>query len=139
MRRKGKKLAQVARLWALDQLHTPTQKAQSATHYDETLAALGLRLDADDDDSDTEPPPEDKCYLWPCNMRTWQVWQGVQTQWRTSSGMDGMHRSGLDYTAVAAYLQQVARIRPGRQWSEVWAGIQAMEIAALNAWAEKHN
>jgi hypothetical protein len=139
MRRKGKKLAQVARLWALDQLHTPTQKAQSATHYDETLAALGLQLDADDDSDTPSPPPQDQCYLWPCNVRTWQVWLGIQSQWRTTGDMSGIKKTGLDYSGVHTYMREVLRMRINRTWGEVWVGIQEMEIAAVNAWNEKQN
>jgi len=46
-------------------------------------------------------------------------------------------RSGLDYAGVAAYLREVERIKPNRQWREIWTGIQAMERAALEVWEKQ--
>lgn len=85
-------------------------------------------------DSDPQQEPEEKCYLWPENVRTYNVWFRIQTQWRVGGMGD---RTGLDYSAVEKYLHKVERIRPGRQRNEVWAGLQAMEAAALQAWSEK--
>jgi hypothetical protein len=140
VRRQRKKLAQVARIQARGLLHLPRNNeaqddASDAAEFDEALAAFGLQPaeqgDAPQGEGDLQP-----CYLWPCNVRTFKVWQGVQTQWRTSSGMDGLHRTGLCYTAVYTYMREVLRIRPTkRYWHEVWAGLQAMEIAAINEWA----
>ncbi len=74
------------------------------------------------------------CYLWPCNVRTYAIWHRIQTQWRR----DGMgERTGLDYSGVEVYLRCVERIPPTKQWAEIWAGLQAMEAAALNAWAQQ--
>lgn len=132
MRRQRKKLAQVARLQARGQLYLPKQgnPNEPQAEFDEALAALGLQAEA----QDGEQPPEDKCYLWPCNVHTFNIWQGVQTQWRVG-GMGG--RTGLDYDAVATYMREVCRIKPTRRWGEIWIGLQAMEIAALNEYAEQ--
>ena len=46
-------------------------------------------------------------------------------------------RTGLDYSGVEVYLRRVERIPPTKQWAEIWAGLQAMEAAALNAWAQQ--
>jgi len=46
-------------------------------------------------------------------------------------------RTGLDYSGVEVYLRCVERIPPTKQWAEIWAGLQAMEAAALNAWAQQ--
>ena len=46
-------------------------------------------------------------------------------------------RAGLDYSGVEVYLRCVERIPPTKQWAEIWAGLQAMEAAALNAWAQQ--
>lgn len=70
-------------------------------------------------------------YLWPCNVPAWHAWQGVRTQWR--EGMAG--RSGLDYAGVRAYLD-LQGIH-GAERRTIFAGIQACEIATLEAWAEQ--
>ncbi len=99
------------------------------------MAAFGLFLDEDDAQ---EALPEDKCYLWPCNLVTFAVWQRVQTQWRVA-GMGG-RRMGLAYEGVETYIRDVARIRPtSRKHAEIWRGIQAMESAALEEWAEQQD
>ena len=74
------------------------------------------------------------CYLWPCNVRTYAIWHRIQTQWRRGGTGE---RTGLDYSGVEVYLRCVERIPPNRQWAEIWAGLQAMEAAALNAWAQQ--
>lgn len=94
------------------------------------MAAFGLQQDESDD---AQIPP-DKCYLWPCNVRAFNVWQQVQTQWRCS--MAG--REGLDWVAVEVYLSSVPGFRPKAR-AELWAGLRAMERAALEVWAEKKN
>lgn len=67
-------------------------------------------------------------------MRTYAIWHRIQTQWRR----DGMgERTGLDYTAVEVYLRTVERVHPAKEWAEIWAGLQAMETAALYAWAQQ--
>lgn len=66
-------------------------------------------------------------------MATFNLWQRLQTQWREGS-MAG--RSGLDYGAVAAYLRDVLLIKPKAR-AELFAGIQAMELAALQEWAQQ--
>jgi len=141
MRSEGKKLAQVARIQARGLLHIPKPTNSYApgteldAEFDESLAAWGLCQA--DDDGDAPPPPDDKCYLWPCNVPAFNVWQAIQTQWRTASGMDGIHRTGLDYTGIATYMREVLRMRPNRRWGEVWIGLQAMEVAAINVWNER--
>lgn len=141
MWRKGKKLAQVARIQARGQLHIPQPGGQHEpeVEYNAALAALGLQEQSDDDDdTDDDPkkkrPPEDKCYLWPCNVATWIAWQNIRTQWRY--GPKGKP-SGLDYTAVTAYLVQVLRVKP-KDRAEIFQGIQAMEFASLAVWQEQH-
>lgn len=96
---------------------------------DEALAAFGLVADPGESGG---APPDDKCYLWPCNVPTFMLWQQVQTQWRI--GMDG--RSGLDYTAVNSCMREVLRIKP-KDHTAMFRGVQAMEFAALDVWAEK--
>lgn len=128
MRRQRKKLALVARLWARNQLYTPQDSSHDNQEFDDALAAFGL---ASQDDGDA-PPPEDVCYLWPCNQPAWRVWLAIQTQWRV--GMGG--REGLHYAGVGFYMREVLRIRVGRHYLEIWNGLLAMEQAALQAWSE---
>lgn len=85
-----------------------------------------------DDDAAPGAPALPSCYLWPENVAAWNLWQCVQTQWRWS--MDA--REGLDYTALCAYLHQVARIKP-RKFQVVFGTLQVMERAALDVWAEQ--
>ena len=76
------------------------------------------------------------CYLWPCNVPAFNVWQRLQTQWGESARGG---RAGLDYSAVTAFLRHVLRIKP-KALAELFASIQAMEVAALNVWnQEKQN
>ena len=70
--------------------------------------------------------------LWPCNLQAWNCWQAVQTQWRV--GMAG--RTGLDYTAVLAYLRTVHGLR-GEDLREVFDGLQGCELAILELQAEQ--
>ena len=93
------------------------------------MAAFGLVADIPD-----EPPgaPTDVIWLWPCNVRTWGIWQRIQTQWRV--GATG--RDGLDYAGVAAYLRDIERIKP-RHFQDTFKALQAMEWAALDEWAKQ--
>ena len=138
MRVEGKKLAQVARACARGLLQSATEHTQDHEQRDQSLAAFGL-FPQEQASADT-PQATDKCYLWPCNVLCWGIWQSLQTQWR----LDSMgNRTGLDYGAVAEYLRSVVGINArrrrwrGTSWGEVWIGIEAMEQAALQAWAEK--
>ncbi len=131
MWRQGKKLAQVARRQALGQLHIPKpNSAEPNEERDEAAAYFGLICEEDEDDA---TPPSDKCYLWPCNIPAFNLWQNIQTQWRVG-GLG--YRTGLDYTSVIDYMRDVCRIKP-RHWKDMFAGVQAMEQAALKAWAEQ--
>jgi len=92
------------------------------------MAAFGLVADVPDAASSSS----DKVYLWPCNVRVWGLWQPIQTLWRSSMG----GREGLDYSGLAVYLREVARIKP-RHFTETFQLIQAMESAALDEWAKQ--
>lgn len=70
-------------------------------------------------------------HLWPCNLRVWNLWCGLQTQW-LRAGMDGS-ATGLDHRAVWADIDGL-RMR-GRRW--VFEVITAMERAALDVWREQ--
>ena len=93
------------------------------------MAAFGLVEDAP---ADPPATPTDVVWLWPCNVRTWNLWLRLQTQWRV--GANG--RDGLDYQGVSAYLREVERIKP-RHFAATFAALQAMEWAALDEWAKQ--
>lgn len=131
-RRKRKKLAQAARCWAAGQLDTQQGNAHETEEFDAALAALGLCSASDSPEQPAAPP--DKCYLWPCNLPTWRLWHGLQTQWRVGAG----GREGLCYASVIGWLRRVAGIGK-KQLPEVFAELQAMERAALAVWAEKRS
>lgn len=136
MRREGKKLAQVARIQARGQLYIPNPGGHNEpeAEYDEALAAFGLQ-EAGADDGAAEAPPEDKCYLWPCNVATFIVWQALQTQWLfTPKG----NPSGLNYKAVIDYLVKILRVKP-KERTEVFNGLQAMEFASLEVWQQQQH
>jgi hypothetical protein len=124
-----KKLAQVARLWASDQIDTGQQDEED-DEFDCALAALGLQ--AQDSEDSAAAPPAQVFYIWPDCMAVWQTWMRCQTLWRI--GMGG--REGFDYAGLCAYLREVERIKP-RQFAETFACLQAMEQAALTEWAKQ--
>jgi len=82
-----------------------------------------------------EPPrprqEPDVFHLWPENARTWGLFLGCASQWRTS--MDG--REGLDYGGVELVLRR-SGLRP-RRLREAWDAIVAMEFACLDVWAQR--
>ena len=89
---------------------------------DAALAAVGLvAIDA--------ATPEVTFALWPENLPTFNLWQAVQTQWR-SGGMGPP--TGLDYGGVQACMA-LRGVRKKDQ-AELFAGLQAMEQATLSAW-----
>jgi hypothetical protein len=92
------------------------------------MAVFGLVADVPDD----TPSTGDTVYLWPCNVRVWGLWQRIQTLWRC--GANG--REGLDYSGLAVYLRDVARIKP-RHFAETFQLIQAMETAAVDEWVKQ--
>ncbi|MBK9363003.1 MAG: DUF1799 domain-containing protein [Rubrivivax sp.] len=70
-------------------------------------------------------------YLWPENVPAWHCWGDLQTQWR--SGMAGA--TGLDYTAVRAYFDEVGL--QGDERRDVFACIREAERAVLQAMAAR--
>lgn len=71
-----------------------------------------------------EDSAEHTCEVWEENVRTFEIFCGLRTQWRIGP-MGGV--IGLDYGSVAAllHLQRV------RDREVVFSDLQAMEIAAL--------
>lgn len=69
--------------------------------------------------------------VWPEHWDAVHFFLRLPTQWRY--GMNG--RTGLDYTAVLAMLREMRLPRDKRE--EIFAGVQVMEIAALEEMKRK--
>lgn len=103
-------------------IENPQDQDVQQTERDAALAAFGLVA--------TEPVAPDETFaLWPENLLAFNLWQAVQTQWRTG-GMG--HPTGLDYGGVQACM--VLRGIRKKDQVELFAGLQAMEQATLDAW-----
>lgn len=115
---------------AKNQANTPDADAPAAAAHNPFLhAALGGAAEAAGaGDVGPAGAEGEECFLWPCNLATWNHWAAVQTQWRT--GMAGA--TGLDYAGVRAYLADAVG-KPKRR-REVFAGIRACERGALEGW-----
>lgn len=74
-------------------------------------------------------PEHEPFYLWPQNLDAWNLFMGVQTQWRIGlAGREGLHYPGVEIVMARRRVRR--RLRDQR-----FAEIQAMERAALTAWA----
>ena len=117
------------RLWALGQLGDDSQTG-TVDAIQAAASEWGFDVELPQD-----PPPADSsetCHLWPENLLPWECWHAVQTQWRM--GMGGA--TGLDYTAVLAYLKDGKGL-PGKERREVFGLLQLCERETLRVWAEK--
>lgn len=65
--------------------------------------------------------------IWPCNVKTVDLFIGLRTQWRVIAGFAGERYQGLDYPAVESYLRTMKIKRQKRVMKE----LQIMERAAL--------
>lgn len=77
--------------------------------------------------------PPRRVALWPDNVDAWHAWRSLQTQWRRS-GLDG-RASGLDYTAVIAYLQAHGHRRP--RLGTLLDDLRVCEAVALEEWSRR--
>ena len=76
------------------------------------------------EDDEIDGPP---VQVWPENEQVVSVFLCMRTQWRT--GMGGP--TGMDYSALP-FMWQRLRVPPEEQ-DAVFADLQVMEVAALNA------
>jgi len=122
---------------ARGELQTEDEADEAESHVDRALAAFGLLREPAAD------PDDGRFYLWPELVPALRLWSAVQTQWRVSvigavaAGMGAAPvsaRTGLDYQGVEVVMRR--RGIRGRQADEMFALMQAMERAALAAWAE---
>lgn len=135
LRRQGKKLAQVARTWARGQLDLTNSDAHHETdsEVDAALAAFGLCRGTGDGDAPPAVASATKCYLWPCNVDTFRLWQRMQTQWRYDAAGK---RTGLEYAGVIRFLVDIQGVKP-KDRAQLFGGLQAMESAALAVWDDR--
>lgn len=84
--------------------------------------AAAKAWDMDDDEIDGPP-----VQVWPENEQSVCVFLTMRTQWRT--GMGGP--TGMDYSALPFVWRQL-RV-PEEEQDAVFADLQVMEVAALNA------
>lgn len=68
--------------------------------------------------------------VWRANEAALIAWLAVETQWRIVATMAGLLWLGLDYTAVDVALRRL------KSPDHVFADLQTMELAALNAFNE---
>lgn len=122
--RERKKLAQVARCAALGQLADPDELEQDKEAVDEAAAFFGLM-------PIYQQEPVSPIYLWPENVRSWNFFRAVSTQWLT--GPSGV--IGLNYLSVEV-VRDAWGIRR-KDWPRLFAEVQAMERATLDAWRER--
>lgn len=128
-KRSRKKLAQLARLAALEQLWDGKKERSSAGKLDQVAAMFGLYIVADDRAA-REPGI---FYLWPENVEAWNLFCKVRTQWHTDNG----HATGLNYNGVEVVMRK-HRIKRSEEL-DMFKKIQAMEQAMLEAWSEKRD
>jgi len=70
-----------------------------------------------------------ECPILPCNLDAARLFWALSTQWRTVSGLAGVARIGLDYTAVPTVLRLLGL--PRKNWSALFDALRVMEAAAL--------
>ncbi|KAF1043063.1 MAG: hypothetical protein GAK35_02383 [Herbaspirillum frisingense] len=87
------------------------------------LQAIGLKPEDLD-------PAALGCDVYPENMPAVQVFEAMDTQWRT--GMGGVY--GLDYAALPAVLRMLGIGR--NRWKEIFSDLRVMEAAALEVLQE---
>ena len=122
--RKRKKLATVARCAALGQIRSAEAQEQAATEVDQALAIFGLV-------AQSVPQSIDALYLWPENVRSWNLFQATDTQWT----MGPNSAIGLNYSGVEVVMRKY-RVKRCDEL-QVFRDIQVMERATLAAWGEK--
>lgn len=98
---------------------------------DEALAAWGLQSIEEPNNMEADTP-ENVFYLWPKSVKTWGIWQRLQSMWRT--GMAG--RDGLDWPSVTTWLRHAERMG-AKDLASTLQTLRVMEASALNAWAEQ--
>lgn len=83
------------------------------------------------------PPPDEDFHVWPENWDSVTFFLGLYSQWRTTSGMDRMRRTGLDYTAV----ESTMRIKgiPRKDRAALFDDICVMEEAVLEVWNKQES
>jgi hypothetical protein len=89
------------------------------------LAAFGLKWDGDDADDDV---PDWHIDVWPENLTAARVFFAMGTQWRTSSGVNGIVWHGLDFN-VLPIVEARLGVKPDEQ-QDLFIRLQTMQSAA---------
>lgn len=72
--------------------------------------------------------------MWPENVEALGLFLALRTQWRVASGVGGVIRVGLDYSAVGPTMRMLGL--PRARAPELFDALQTMEAAFLKARAE---
>lgn len=78
---------------------------------------------------------DDPVEVWPENWEALGLFVRLQTQWNWIAGMGGGGRTGLRYEVVYPLIDRAAKTP--EEWEALFADIQVMERAALNASMQK--
>nr|WP_308495396.1 DUF1799 domain-containing protein [Duganella aceris] len=105
-------------------IETEGALAREQRVVDEALAAIGLV-------AVTPVTKLEELYLWPENVRSWNLFHAVGTQWNI--GANGA--VGLNYQGVEMVMRNWRIKRRDEQ--RVFREIQVMERATLRAWEER--
>lgn len=113
------------RLWARGDLRIPdADEPEPEAYLNKAFQAFGLVFE-------DELEIEEEYRLWPENVRSFNLWLSLQTQWRSDNG----YRTGLDYSGVEICIKNFGI--PKKQRWEYFLTVQAMERVALDEWAAK--
>lgn len=88
---------------------------------EDVIEAVRARIKPDED-------LDDAFQVYAENWRAVLFFLQVRTQWNVISGMEGVHRIGLNYAGVETQMPGARRAR-----KKVWADLIVMERAALRA------
>ncbi|NIB44814.1 DUF1799 domain-containing protein [Pseudomaricurvus alkylphenolicus] len=72
--------------------------------------------------------------VWKCSEQALRVFLQCATQWNVVTTMNGVFRTGLDYTAVRAVMELMVEDRS--QWLDILRDIRSIESGALTGFSK---